>query len=93
MKNGSVDHPVTPVLFPFFYDKGIWSEYLDFLAENRFNQLILWNAHPFDYFVELPDYPETKAGLGPGVLNQNREMLKWLIVEAARRNIKISNDH
>jgi hypothetical protein len=27
--------PVHAELFPFFYDKSFWTEYLDFLADNR----------------------------------------------------------
>ena len=34
-----------------------WTEYLDFLAENRFNTLYLWNGHPFASLVKLKDYP------------------------------------
>ena len=36
-----------PELFPWFYDKNYWVEYLDFLAANRMNTLYLWSGHPF----------------------------------------------
>ena len=45
------EYPYTPELFPFFYDKAFWNEYLDFLAQNRMNVLFLWNGHPFPSFV------------------------------------------
>src|SRR6185503_8793006 len=37
------EYPYTPELFPWFYDKKLWTEYLDFLAENRMNTLYLWS--------------------------------------------------
>ena len=35
MKLGNYNLPVAPKEFPFFYDRRLWIEYLDFLAENR----------------------------------------------------------
>jgi hypothetical protein len=87
MKLGLYDYPVTPKEFPFFYDKALWTQYLDFLAENRFNYIAFWNGHPFDYFVKLDKYPEAQDGLEPGLLERNHEMLMWLGQEAQRRNI------
>lgn len=34
------EYPYTPELFPFFYDKQHWREFLDFLVENRMNTLL-----------------------------------------------------
>ncbi len=87
MKLGLYDYPVTPAEFPFFYDKTLWAEYLDFLAENRFNYIAFWNGHPFDYFVKLDKYPEAQDGLEAGLLERNHEMLMWLAREAEKRNI------
>ena len=87
MKLGTYDYPVTPRELPFFYDRKLWTEYLDFLAENRFNYIAFWNGHPFDYFVKLPNYPEAQDGLAPGLLKRNRQMLLWLAGEAQKRNI------
>ena len=87
MKLGTYDYPVTPQEFPFFYDRKLWSKYLDFLAENRFNYIAFWNGHPFDYFVKLPNYPEAQDGLEPGLLGRNHQMLLWLAEEAQKRNI------
>ncbi len=87
MKLGSYNYPITPQEYSFFYDRQGWIDYLDFLAANRFNYVALWNGHPFDYFVELEKYPEAQAGLDPGVLRRNREMMHWLIAEGRRRNI------
>lgn len=51
------EYPYTPELFPWFYDKQHWIEYLDMLVENRMNSVYLWNGHPFASLVKLPDYP------------------------------------
>ncbi len=51
------EYPYTPELFPWFYDKKLWAEYLDFLVENRMNTLYLWSGHPFASLVRLEDYP------------------------------------
>ena len=87
MKLGTYDYPVTPREFPFFDDRRLWTEYLDFLAENRFNYIAFWNGHPFDYFVKLPNYPEAQDGLEPGLLERNHHLLLWLAEEAEKRNI------
>jgi hypothetical protein len=87
MKLGTYDYAITPKGFPFFYDKTLWIEYLDFLAANRFNYIAFWNGHPFDYFVKLDKYPEAQAGMEAGLLERNHEMLMWLGKEAERRNI------
>jgi hypothetical protein len=87
MKLGTYDYPVTPKEFPFFYDRKLWLEYLDYLAANRFNYIAFWNGHPFDYFVRLPKYPEAQYGMEAGLLEKNHEMLMWLGKEAEKRNI------
>jgi hypothetical protein len=87
MKLGTYDYPITPAEFPFFYDKDLWIEYLDFLAESRFNYVAFWNGHPFDYFVKLDKYPEAQDGMAPGLLERNHDLLIWLGAEAEKRNI------
>lgn len=87
MKLGSYDYPVTPQEFPFFYDKAMWLDYLDFLVENRFNYIAFWNGHPFDYFVKLEQYPEAQSSLSPQLLEENHDTLLWLATEAEKRNI------
>ncbi|NWG13404.1 MAG: hypothetical protein HXY20_07725 [Acidobacteria bacterium] len=87
MKLGTYNYPITPEEFPFFYDRQLWLEYLDFLAAQRLNFISLWNGHPFAYFARLEKYPEAQAGMAPELLEQNREMLAWLAREAERRNI------
>jgi len=87
MKLGTYDYAITPAGFPFFYDKKLWLEYLDFLAANRFNYIAFWNGHPFDYFVRLEKYPEAQDGMEEGLVDRNHDLLLWLGKEAQKRNI------
>lgn len=88
MKLGEYNYAVTPKEFPFFYDKKLWEEFLDFMVDQRFNYLILWNGHPFDYFVKFDKFKEAQSRLSYEQIQQNNQMLKWLIAEGGKRNIK-----
>lgn len=35
-----------------------WEEFLDQMAEHRYNVLSLWNPHPFPSMIKMEDYPE-----------------------------------
>ena len=80
------EYPITPQLFPWFYDKALWSEYLDFLVENRMNTLYLWSGHPFASLVRLPDYPYA-VEVPDDVFQKNQEMYHWLTQECDKRGI------
>jgi len=80
------EYPYTPDLFPWFYDKSMWTEYLDTLVENRMNTLYLWNGHPFASLVRLQDYPDA-VEVSAEVFQQNVEMFRWLTAECDRRGI------
>jgi hypothetical protein len=80
------EYPYTPELFPFFYDKQFWTKYLDFLADNRFNTLYLWNGHPFASLVKLPDYPYALE-VSEDVYQKNSEMFRFIATEADKRGI------
>ena len=80
------EYPYTPELFPWFYDKTLWREYLDSLLANRMNTLYLWNGHPFASLVKLKDYPEA-VEVSPKVFAQNVEMFHWLTSECDKRGI------
>jgi hypothetical protein len=80
------EYPYTPELFPWFYDKELWREYLDFLLENRMNTLYLWNGHPFASLVKLKDYPYA-VEVPDDVFAQNVEMFHWLTSECDKRGI------
>ena len=80
------EYPYTPELFPWFYDKERWQEYLDFLVENRMNTLYLWSGHPFASLVRLKDYPYA-VEVPDDVFRQNQEMFHWLTQECDKRGI------
>lgn len=80
------DYPYTPKDFSFFYDKASWTHYLDYLLQNRYNALFLWNGHPFTSLLKLPKYPEAQE-LPAAQLEQNIAMFRWLTAEADKRGI------
>ena len=51
-------------------DINFWKEFLDMMAENRFNALTLWSQHPFSYMVKLEKYPE-------GCSLNDEELAEW----------------
>ena len=80
------EYPYTPELFPWFYDKKLWTEYLDFLCANRMNTLYLWNGHPFASLVRLKDYPYA-VEVPDDVFQKNQEQFRWLAQECDKRGI------
>ncbi|HSY18318.1 MAG TPA: hypothetical protein VK815_08295, partial [Candidatus Acidoferrales bacterium] len=80
------EYPYTPELFPWFYDKKLWTEYLDFLAENRMNTLYLWSGHPFASLVRVKDYPYA-VEVPDDVFQKNQEQFRWLAQECDKRGI------
>jgi hypothetical protein len=83
---GPYEYPYTPENFPWFYDKGLWSKYLDSMVNNRMNSLYLWNGHPFASLVRLPEYPYA-VEVDDATFRKNEEMYRWLAAEADRRGI------
>jgi hypothetical protein len=80
------EYPYTSELFPFFYDRELWREYLDLLVANRMNTLYLWNGHPFASLVRLPDYPEALE-VSEEQFAKNVAMFRYLTSECDRRGI------
>jgi hypothetical protein len=80
------EYPITPELFPWFYDKKMWTDYLDFLVQNRMNTLYLWSGHPFASLVRLKDYPYA-VEVPNDVFQKNQEMYRWLATECDKRGI------
>ena len=39
-------------------DLRFWAQFLDMMAENRFNALTLWNLHPFTFMIRPKSFPE-----------------------------------
>jgi hypothetical protein len=84
--NAPYDWRYLPEEFPFFYDRARWIRYLDFLLDNRFNSLYLWNGHPFTSLLKLPQYPDAQE-LTDAQLEKNSELFRWLTAEAGKRGI------
>lgn len=40
------------------WDLAFWKEFIDELAQHRYNYISLWNLHPFPSLIEVPKYPE-----------------------------------
>lgn len=80
------EYPYTPENFPWFYDKVLWTQYLDSLAANRYNSLYLWNGHPFASLVRLKDYPYA-VEVDDATFKKNEDMYRWLTEQADRRGI------
>ena len=83
---GPYEYPYTPENFPWFYDKTLWTKYLDSMADNRLNTLYLWNGHPFASLVRLKDYPYA-VEVDDATFKKNEEMYHWLTTEADKRGI------
>ena len=82
------EYPYTPENFPWFYDKDLWTRYLDLLAENNMNTVYLWNGHPFASLVKLDDYPFAPE-VDDKTMDKNQEMFGFLVDEADRRGIRV----
>lgn len=80
------EYPYTPELFPWFYDKQHWIDYLDMLVENRMNSVYLWNGHPFASLVKLKDYPFA-VEVDDATFEKNKEVFAFLTNEADKRGI------
>lgn len=45
-------------------DIDFWEQFLDMMAENRFNKLTLWNLHPFTFMIQPEGFPEANQFTG-----------------------------
>ncbi len=82
-----------------FYDKVYWSRYLDILAKNRFNSVVVifgyenggFLAPCYPYFFNTEEFPEVKmVGITPQEQKRNLDALNNLIKMAHERGIKFS---
>lgn len=80
------EYPITPGRFPWFYDREMWTKFMDMLLDMRCNVLYIWSGHPFSSLVKVPDYPEALE-VTEEEFRQNRELFGWLTKECDRRGI------
>lgn len=82
------EYPITPELFPWFYDKQLWLSYLDMLADDRMNSVYLWSGHPFASLVRLKEYPFA-VEVDSTTFRKNEQMYSFITTEASRRGIYV----
>ena len=80
------EYPITPGRFPWFYDREMWTKFMDMLLDMRCNVLYIGSGHPFSSLVKVPDYPEALE-VTEEEFQQNRELFGWLTKECDRRGI------
>ncbi|MFS0722828.1 hypothetical protein [Paenibacillus sp. 1P07SE] len=80
------EYPITPGRFPWFYDRGLWSAFLDMLLEQRCNVIYVWSGHPFSSLVKLDEYPEAME-VTEEEFRLNVETFQWLAEACDRRGI------
>ncbi len=82
-----------------FYDESYWQCYLDTLAQNRFNSMVVilgyedggFLAPCYPYFFDVPEFPEVKMiGITAAQQQQNVEALNRLIAMAHARGINFT---
>ncbi|NOU96849.1 hypothetical protein GC093_27035 [Paenibacillus sp. LMG 31456] len=80
------EYPLTPGRFPWFYERGLWLDFLDMMLEQRCNIFYLWTGHPFSSLVRLEDYPEALE-VTEEEFALNVDTFRWLTEEADKRGI------
>ncbi|MCR2045797.1 hypothetical protein NSB25_00655 [Acetatifactor muris] len=80
------EYPITRSRFPWFYDRELWSEFLDRLLWMRCNVLYIWSGHPFSSLVKVADYPEALE-VTEEEFRENQDIFSWLTRECDRRGI------
>ncbi len=82
-----------------FYDKAYWARYLDMLAQNRFNSLVVifgyenggFLAPPYPYFFNVSAFPDVRmVGIKPQEQHRNLTALNHLIDMAHDRGIRFT---
>ncbi len=82
-----------------FYDEAYWTRYLDILAQNRFNSMVVifgyenggFLAPCYPYFFDTEQFPDVKmVGITPKEQQRNLDALNKLIRMAHARGVKFS---
>ena len=82
-----------------FYDEAYWARYLDVLAQNRFNSLVVifgyenggFLAPCYPYFFDVEDFPDVRmVGITPEQQQRNLAALNRLIQMAHDRGLKFT---
>ena len=82
-----------------FYNEGYWAKYLDMLAQNRFNSLVVifgyenggFLAPPYPYFFDTENFPDVRmVGITPQEQQRNLEAFNLLVKMAHDRGIRFT---
>ncbi len=82
-----------------FYDEAYWTRYLDLLARNRFNTLVVifgyenggFLAPPYPYFFDVEEYPDVRmVGLNAEQQQRNLDALNRLIANGSCRGLSVT---
>lgn len=82
-----------------FYDKAYWARYLDLLAQNRFNSMVVifgyenggFLAPCYPYFFDVEEFPNVRmVGITPQEQQRNLNALNHLIQMAHDRGIRFT---
>ncbi len=68
-------------------DTVFWMNFLDMMADNRFNALTLWNLHPYTFMIQPKAFPEATQFTGQEFENW-RQFWKTLFRMAKERGIE-----
>lgn len=68
-------------------DTNFWHDFLDMMAENRFNKLTLWSQHPFHLMVKTQKYPEA-CGFTDEEMAGWKKFWNYIFREAKNRGIE-----
>jgi hypothetical protein len=68
-------------------DLNFWKEFLNMMADNRFNALTLWNLHPFSYMIRAKNFPEACPFTDPE-LQEWKHFWHGLFSMASERGIR-----
>ena len=72
----------------FWFDREHWRRAFQGYARHRMNSMVFWHPHPYVAFLDLEGYPEAAYFSAPEV-QQQREMLRWIIAEGKQYGISI----
>ncbi|MBQ3880447.1 MAG: hypothetical protein II727_09090 [Oscillospiraceae bacterium] len=64
-----------------------WRDYIDFLAENRYNLLTLWSMNPFEMMFRVPKYPDATP-YSDIELERFRQVFDFIFTHAKNRGIQ-----
>ncbi len=64
-----------------------WRDYIDFLAENRYNLLTLWSMNPFEMMFRVPKYPDATP-YSDIELERFRQVFDFIFTHARARGIQ-----